>query len=105
MNNLLDKLNPDELTELTETLWRGWDRAITVHLADYYDCRTDVRAPIVDDLEATYQPVVNRFWGMQLGCRWQECGVCAHASCGFCPSCNPGGIAPNGEAYDTEDAS
>jgi hypothetical protein len=42
----------------------------------------------------------NEHWGQQLGCRWSSCAVCHHRACGFCPACNPGAVAPNGEAYD-----
>lgn len=46
----------------------------------------------------------NEYCAQRLGCRWSLCAACRHESCGFCPACNPGGIAPNGEAYDDEDS-
>ena len=111
--DLLAKLDEDELAELVDTLWRGWTRAGDVYPIMSEDhpipgvdlTRNFNRNPIVYDLEKTYMPVVNEYWGRQLGCRWSPCAVCRHESCGFCPACNPGGIAPNGEAYDdVEDA-
>lgn len=107
MTNLFAPLTREELFELTDALWRGWDRAAEVYPIMSEDCplpgvdlaRNVNQNPIVSDLERTYMPALNEYWGRHLGCRWQPCSVCDHASCGFCPTCNPGGIASNGEAY------
>jgi hypothetical protein len=87
----LAPLTPEELYELADTLWRGWNRASETYPIAYDEDDDDVRDPIVYDLERTYMPVVNEFWGRQLGCRWKACPVCCHESCGFCPTCHPGG--------------
>ena len=92
----LAPLTPEELEALTDTLWRGWHRAGEVYPRDF----DGELHPLVLEAERTYMPVVNEFWGRQLGCRWTECSVCRHRSCSFCPTCNPGDIARNGEAYD-----
>jgi hypothetical protein len=108
MSNMLAELTMEELAELMDRLWRGWDRAGEVYpivSEDYPVPGVDLtrhfnQNPIVYDLERAYMPVCNEYWGRQLGCRWTACSVCRHKSCAFCPACNPGGIAPNGEAYD-----
>lgn len=105
---MLAPLTSEELDELTDTLWRGWHRAGEVYPITATDTPLpnggfDYQShqnPVVYDLEKTYMPVRNEGWARHFGCRWQACLVCSHRSCSFCPTCNPGAVAPNGEAYD-----
>jgi hypothetical protein len=108
--DLLAKLDEDELAELTDTLYRGWIRAGEVYPIMSEDfpipgvdlTRNFNRNPIVWDLEKTYMPVLNECDARYLGCRWSSCAVCRHESCRFCPACNSGHIAPDGEVYDDD---
>ena len=98
---LLAKLDQDELEALADTLHRGWGRAMDL----YYDLAAEGHAATSYQdthyaLETVYMTVFNERNARHLGCRWSACAVCNHTSCGFCPACNPGGIAPNGEPYD-----
>lgn len=109
MRDLLAPLTLNELWELSETLLRGYLSASVLHpiMPEEFPIpgvdltRHFNQNPIVWDLEKTHQAVRNEFAGRDLGCCWQDCDVCRHKSCVFCPACNPYAIAPNGEAYDT----
>ena len=111
LSDLLVKLDEDELAELANTLYRGWGRADEVYPTTYTDTPLpnggrDFQShqnPIVWDLEKTHQPVWNERHARYLGCQWSACAVCRHESCVFCPACNPGEIAPNGDCYDADD--
>lgn len=86
----------------------GVDLARTIYTPeDGFTAITEVYGydPALDGPPRALRPSPeNEYWAQHLGCRWSACAVCQHESCGFCPACNPGSIAPNGEAYDDENA-
>lgn len=108
---LFTTLTDEELNELHTRLHAAWGRALDLKykgLDGDYDSTDDSHyvtwGPVCDEIESVHTLVFNERNARELGCRWQPCGVCRHEACGFCPTCNPGAIAPNGEAYDdTED--
>jgi hypothetical protein len=118
----LDALDTDELETLAAMLHRGWSAIADVYgygtYGSYVQNRPDAPAvveverdgfrkgphPMEIEAEYTYIPIGNLLHSRDLGCAWQACSVCEHRSCSYCPTCNPGEIAPNGEAYgDVED--
>lgn len=113
LSDLLAKLDEDELTELATRLNLACDRALQLKYeglddeghGGFEDPRYVTYAPIYDELDSISMLVFNERNARYLGCRWTSCAVCHHESCGFCPACNSGEIAPNGDTYnDVEDA-
>lgn len=99
--DLITKLDQDELEELADTLYRGRDRAMDL----YYDLALEGHPgtsyhDTYYALDTVCMTVFNECHARHLGCRWSPCAVCRHESCGSCPACNPGGVAPDGVAYD-----
>lgn len=114
LSDLLAKLDEDELAELATRLNTACGRALDLQYegiddeghGGFEDSRYVTYEPVYYELDSVSMLVFNERNTRYLGCRWTSCAVCRHESCGFCPACNSGEIAPNGEIYgDVEDMS